>query len=32
MTKTINQNVPPGFESELKNIAVDFDGVVHTFD
>ncbi len=32
MTKTFNQNVPPGFEKELKNIAVDFDGVVHTFD
>jgi len=32
VTKTINQNVPPGFENELKNIAVDFDGVVHTFD
>ena len=27
-----NQNVPPGFENELKNIAIDFDGVVHTFD
>lgn len=32
MTKVFNQNVPPGFEKELKNIAVDFDGVVHTFD
>jgi hypothetical protein len=32
VTETINQNVPPGFENELKNIAVDFDGVVHTFD
>ena len=25
-------HVPPGFESELDNIAVDFDGVIHTFD
>tara|TARA_R100000808_G_scaffold20458_1_gene44233 strand:+ start:772 stop:1164 length:393 start_codon:yes stop_codon:yes gene_type:complete len=30
--ETYNQNVPPGFENELKNIAIDFDGVVHTFD
>ena len=28
----LNQNVPPGFESELQNIAVDFDGVIHNFD
>ena len=28
----VNQHVPPGFETELKNIAVDFDGVVHNFD
>lgn len=27
-----NLNVPPGFEHELNNIAVDFDGVIHTFD
>jgi len=27
-----NKNVPPGFENELKNIAIDFDGVIHTFD
>ena len=27
-----NMHVPPGFEGELKNIAVDFDGVVHNFD
>lgn len=27
-----NANVPPGFEHEQKNIAVDFDGVIHTFD
>jgi len=25
-------NFPPGFENEEKNIAIDFDGVVHTFD
>lgn len=25
-------HVPPGFEKDLKNIAVDFDGVVHNFD
>ena len=25
-------NVPPGFEKELKNLAIDFDGVVHEFD
>lgn len=30
--KTSSLNVPPGFEKELKNIAIDFDGVVHTFD
>lgn len=24
--------VPPGFEHERKNIAIDFDGVIHTFD
>ena len=30
--ETYNQNAPPGFENELKNIAIDFDGVVHTFD
>ena len=27
-----NQNVPPGLEGQLKNIAIDFDGVIHTFD
>tara|TARA_A100001515_G_scaffold143839_1_gene146114 strand:- start:14030 stop:14422 length:393 start_codon:yes stop_codon:yes gene_type:complete len=26
-----NMQVPPGFEGELKNIAIDFDGVVHNF-
>jgi len=30
--ETFNQNVPPGFEGELKNLAIDFDGVVHNFD
>ena len=29
---TLNQNVPPGLENELNNIAVDFDGVIHNFD
>ena len=27
-----NKEVPPGFESDLNNIAVDFDGVIHNFD
>ena len=31
MKKFIKQDVPPGFEHEKKNIAVDFDGVVHEF-
>ncbi len=26
------EEVPPGFENDLKNIAIDFDGVIHTFD
>tara|TARA_R110000850_G_scaffold120076_3_gene237450 strand:- start:2594 stop:3619 length:1026 start_codon:yes stop_codon:yes gene_type:complete len=26
------QNVPPGMESQLKNLAIDLDGVIHTFD
>lgn len=30
--KMSNLNVPPGFEHELNNIAIDFDGVIHTFD
>lgn len=25
------KEVPPGFEKEIKNIAVDFDGVIHDF-
>tara|TARA_A100000172_G_scaffold72559_1_gene53726 strand:- start:856 stop:1248 length:393 start_codon:yes stop_codon:yes gene_type:complete len=28
----IEDNFPPGFENDAKNIAVDFDGVVHNFD
>ena len=24
--------MPPGFENELNNIAIDFDGVIHNFD
>lgn len=31
-TEHYNQQVPPGLEKELKQIAVDFDGVIHTFD
>lgn len=27
-----NQQVPPGLEDELNTLAIDFDGVVHTFD
>ena len=27
-----NLSVPPGFEDQLNNIAIDFDGVIHTFD
>tara|TARA_R100000152_G_C6732969_1_gene157435 strand:- start:310 stop:702 length:393 start_codon:yes stop_codon:yes gene_type:complete len=30
--KISNAHVPPGFEQELKNIAIDFDGVIHNFD
>jgi hypothetical protein len=26
------KEVPPGFEEDLKNIAIDFDGVIHNFD
>tara|TARA_B100000131_G_C17566452_1_gene389010 strand:+ start:65 stop:466 length:402 start_codon:yes stop_codon:yes gene_type:complete len=29
--KMSNKQVPPGFEKELKNIAIDFDGVIHDF-
>ena len=28
---TSNKEVPPGFESDLKNVAIDFDGVIHDF-
>ncbi len=31
-TKTSNLQVPPGFENQLNNIGVDFDGVIHNFD
>tara|TARA_R100000908_G_C3619427_1_gene65643 strand:+ start:98 stop:487 length:390 start_codon:yes stop_codon:yes gene_type:complete len=27
-----NKQVPPGFEKELNNVAIDFDGVIHNFD
>lgn len=27
-----DKDVPPGHEQELNNIAIDFDGVIHTFD
>jgi len=30
--KTSNQHVPPGLEDQLKNLAIDFDGVIHNFD
>ncbi len=26
------KDFPPGFEGDLKNLAIDFDGVIHTFD
>lgn len=28
----IEKDFPPGFEGDAKNIAIDFDGVVHNFD
>lgn len=31
-TEETKQEVPPGFEAELKNLAIDFDGVLHNFD
>lgn len=31
MKNFLKQDVPPGFEHEKKNIAVDFDGVIHEF-
>ena len=27
-----NKDVPPGFEKELNNVSIDFDGVIHNFD
>lgn len=27
----LSQDVPPGFEHEKTNLAIDFDGVIHTF-
>ena len=32
MDSTSTHHVPPGFEGELNNIAIDFDGVIHNFD
>lgn len=32
MDSTNPHHVPPGFEDELNNIAIDFDGVIHNFD
>ena len=32
MDSTSSLHVPPGFEKELNNIAIDFDGVIHNFD
>tara|TARA_X000000368_G_C22881286_1_gene645411 strand:- start:99 stop:497 length:399 start_codon:yes stop_codon:yes gene_type:complete len=31
MDSISSQHVPPGFEKELNNVAIDFDGVVHNF-
>ena len=28
----LEKDFPPGFEKEAKNIAIDFDGVIHNFD
>ena len=30
--ETSNQHVPPGMESQLNNLAIDFDGVIHNMD
>ena len=27
-----DKEVPPGFENDLNNLAIDFDGVIHNFD
>ena len=32
MNSTSSDHVPPGFENELNNIAIDFDGVIHNFE
>lgn len=32
MTEFLKQDVPPGFEHEKNNLAIDFDGVIHKFD
>ena len=32
MDSTSSYHVPPGFENELNNVAIDFDGVIHNFD
>ena len=29
--RTSNKEVPPGFEKDLENVAIDFDGVIHDF-
>lgn len=32
MKEQSKRHVPPGFEHEIDNIAIDFDGVIHQFD
>ena len=32
MDSISSHHVPPGFEDELNNVAIDFDGVIHNFD
>ena len=32
MDSISSHHVPPGFENELNNVAIDFDGVIHNFD
>lgn len=32
MSKHNNKSFPPGFESEINNLAIDFDGVIHNWD
>ena len=32
MDSISSNHVPPGFEKELNNLAIDFDGVIHNFD